>query len=190
MSADNPSKKDTTKCYAASLGGCDGQSSEHYISQSLFNGKMIDISGVDWIKDGEIRKVSKAKLGRRILCRHHNSVLSKLDLEAKTIAAKFDSFFDTCIRREKLSRSAIWKKDIYTVNGIAFEQWMIKASIGGMFVDKDLIWHPDGSPLLSPPGKVLEALFGLRRLEFPMGLYFNMIHGERIQREERVGVHS
>lgn len=66
-------------------------------------------------------------------------------------------------------------------DGFPLEQWMIKAALGSMYEDKNLRWHPNGNTYDDPPIEILEALFGLRRLDKPMGLFLTLGKGDLLE---------
>lgn len=176
------------KCYASQLGNCSNiQSSEHYISRSFFTNNMITVEGQKWLK-GEIKTISYKKAGLKILCKYHNELLSPIDSIVSGIGHKIDELFVKQIERSHLPRTALWKKDIYEMNGFVFEQWMIKAVIGCAFEDEKLRWHQNNAEAINPPVEILKAQFGLTMLEPPMGLYLVMGVGEQFQNEQRAGI--
>lgn len=183
-----PKKYKEVKCYASALGNCSNiQSAEHYISRSFFTNNILTVEGQEWL-NGEAKTVSYKKLGLKILCENHNKLLSPIDTEIGGFGHKIDELSEKQIKRSHLPRSAIWKKDIYEINGFVFEQWMIKAAIGGMFENKTLRWHLNNLEAINPPIEILEAQFGLTTLKYPMGLYQIMAVGDKVQNEQRAGI--
>ena len=70
------------KCWANSLGDCDGKiSREHTVSESLFKGTYVDVKGFSWCKSEE-KRIGLGSLTKKILCEKHNSALSPLDAAA------------------------------------------------------------------------------------------------------------
>ena len=61
------------ECWARNLGGCSGKmSAEHYLSRASFpDGATLTLPG--WT---EPRKVGAAAMTSKVLCQHHNSMLS------------------------------------------------------------------------------------------------------------------
>src|SRR5688500_9935061 len=76
-------------CWAHSLGDCDDkQSREHLVSASLWEGDSITVQGFPWCRDAPAT-IGLANLTSKVLCKRHNSLLSPLDSEAKSV---FDVF--------------------------------------------------------------------------------------------------
>lgn len=70
------------ECWAATLGTCAGGSSrEHYITDGVFEGEMINAFGLPWCSD-EPLSIELAAATARILCKRHNKALSDFDNEA------------------------------------------------------------------------------------------------------------
>src|SRR3972149_5105096 len=83
-------------CWAESLGDCDGGiSREHIVSKSLFVSSYVDVKGFEWCKE-ETERIGLASLTKKVLCRKHNSQLSKIDSAAAHA-------FDVLRRQTKLS---------------------------------------------------------------------------------------
>lgn len=188
MSKNSTKSMKEVKCYASALGNCsDVQSIEHYISRSFFTNNMLMVEGLEWL-NGEAKKISYKKLGLKILCEYHNNLLSPVDSAVSGIGHKIEDLSAKQNERSNLPRSAMWKKGILEINGFVFEQWMIKVALGGMFENKTLRWHQHNLEALNPPIEILESLFGLKKLENPMGIYLAMGIGERVLNEQRAGI--
>ena len=175
------------KCYASVIGECsDTQSDEHYVSQGLFKNKFITVEGQKWAE--KPKEVSKSKIGLPILCTNHNTLLSPIDV----YGIKIFRILEDCVikqnKRFNLPRSSLWKKDRYLIKGIEFEKWMIKAAIGVTFEDPENKWHLENSELLNPPREIVEALFGIKKLRNPMGLYGIFAPNDTLEIEDRIGL--
>jgi hypothetical protein len=106
-----------SKCWASSLGGCDGMSGEHVVSNSIFKagcGCPVVIEGVQRIREGSPTKGAEKS---NILCRRHNSLLSPLD---ETIG-KISKFQADANDRD--FRGSI------IVEGELLERWLLKTAI-------------------------------------------------------------
>src|SRR4026208_2176624 len=74
-------------CWAADLGDCGGKlSGEHLVSASLWTGPAVPASGGPW---GEPREIGISSLTAKILCQHHNSRLSEVDVAGSQAFATF-----------------------------------------------------------------------------------------------------
>ena len=65
---------------------------------------------------------------------------------------------------------------------------MIKVAIGVTFEDPKNKWHLENSELLNPPREIVEALFGVRKLRNPMGLYGIFAPNDTLEIEDRIGL--
>ncbi|MEZ0054368.1 hypothetical protein ABIA30_005409 [Mycobacterium sp. MAA66] len=83
-------------CYARVSGDCDDElTREHFITDNVLgaisaDGKVVVVEGAAWQDKTERRKrVGRASLSRKMLCRRHNNALSPLD----KMAAEFFRYF-------------------------------------------------------------------------------------------------
>ncbi len=173
------------KCYASVIGGCSNeQSYEHYVSQGLFNNRLVTVQGQKWAK--QPKTVGKDKIGLPILCTEHNKMLSPIDIYGKKVFRMLESCLLAQHERYNFPRSRLWKVDKHLIKGLEFERWMVKAAIGVSFEEKTNKWHLGNSELLNPPKAIIEALFGIKTLNYPMGLYNIISPKDVIEIEDRV----
>lgn len=117
------------KCYLSDMKGCsDKISKEHYISKNLLDkiekqNRTIDICGLSWLPKECLKSIGKASLASNILCTHHNSKLSGLDVE---IGNFFDAIF--CIDKGFVNDSST--NHTYQIDGTYIERWVIKTILG------------------------------------------------------------
>jgi hypothetical protein len=151
------------RCWAESLGGCDGLSNEHVFSRAAFRQEprsKIRVVGFAPIPDGPIGPDSpKAK----VLCRFHNSLLSILDSEIAKVTDPILNFYN-----ERVERSI-------AVSGLRFERWLFKVSInfmsagyaeiGPWVADEELIRFVFGQAALQPP----QGMYMLREWDTGLG---------------------
>ena len=137
------------RCWAESLGGCSGLSKEHVFSRAAFRQRprsKIRVVGFAPIPDGPIGPDSpKAK----VLCGHHNSLLSILDSEVAKVTEPMLDFYN-----DRVDRSV-------TVSGPLFERWIFKVAVNFMsagyaelnrwVADEELVRFVFGQAVLQPP---------------------------------------
>lgn len=147
------SRPSNRRCWAESLGACNGLSREHVFSQSAFRREpkpSITVIGFAPIPDGPIGRDSpKAK----ILCRHHNSLLSVLDSEITKITNAILDFYNDRVERS------------ITVSGFRFERWIYKVAINFMaagYADNQQ-WDVDEA--------MARFVFGQATISRPLGMY-------------------
>ncbi len=141
------------KCWANSLGGCDGISGEHIFSNAIFKAGCSCptlVEGVKRIRGGDPTRGAEKS---NILCRHHNSLLSPLDEVIGQVAnfqaeANCESFNGTLL-----------------VEGELLERWLLKtvvnvAAAGWMGPFK---WQPSDD--------IVGSIFGLSPVPAQLGLY-------------------
>ncbi len=174
-------------CYAASIGDCSGgQSTEHYVSQCLFSNNMLTLSGQNWL-NGEEKTISYKKAGLKILCVHHNKSLLPIDKAGCIFFRCLNDCATESFMMAKLPRSSLKSKKVYRFNGFDIERWMAKAAVGVTFEDKKLRWHLRKCEQNKPPKEIVESVFGLNKLKYPMGLY-HLPANDKVVSEERAGL--
>lgn len=143
----------TSKCWARSLGGCDGMSGEHVFSNAIFKAGCtcpVIIEGVHRIREGApTRGAEKAN----ILCRHHNSLLSPLDETIGQIAR-----FQAQANDKSFQGSVI-------IEGELLERWLLKTVINTAVAGwaAPVKWQPSPS--------IVRVIFGLEEAPNRVGLY-------------------
>ncbi len=156
-------------CWAESLGDCDGGiSREHIVSESLFVSSYVDVKGFEWCKE-ETERIGLASLTKKVLCRRHNSQLSKIDSAAAHA-------FDILRRQTKLSNDRgkqpekKYKKITFSINALALEQWPLKTLINICFGEKYFI-GPTSSQQGRPSDELVKIVFGKDRFGAKNGMY-------------------
>jgi hypothetical protein len=145
--------KANSKCWANSLGECDGMSGEHVFSNAIFKAGCscpLIIEGVRRIREGEPTRGAEKS---NILCRHHNSLLSPLDETIGQIA-RFQA-----VANDKGYQGSI------NVEGELFERWLLKTVINSAAAGwlAPVKWQPSPS--------IARAIFGLEPIPDRLGLY-------------------
>ncbi len=154
-------KAGLARCYAANLGGCKPPiSSEHFISRGILEqiGPKIVIDGLPWSN----RQVAlpATSLGSNVLCKHHNSLLSDVDVEA---AGMF-----RCIKNFHEGK----RFDEIMLDGDKIERWTLKV-LSGLLASGNTR-RADGTSTkgFAPPPIWNRVLFGLDRMPADCGLHF------------------
>ena len=165
-------------CWAASLGDCEGKiSREHLVSQALFPGGNITVSGLRWCKDGS-KTVGLAALTGKILCQKHNSELSELDTTVKRAFEAFDESMQLFQLRSKL-QGRRWTIKTFTIDGVLLERWFLKTLIN---LNHEGPWiigegsHPPGLP----NDELVRIAFGKAMFREKAGLYTAAHDGEQV----------
>lgn len=157
-------------CYAKSLGDCSGKISlEHFISASL-----LQTLGSSGVIEGQVPSeperqmpISAASGAARVLCRRHNSLLSKVDAPASKFLVSCRDFD----RQLDLSNQAL-ATDSAFCDGVVLERWLAKALLG-------LDARGNGIQSIAPANKaeLLRVAFGLTSPTRPKGLYLEIADG-------------
>lgn len=178
------------KCYASCLENCsDKQSKEHYISKGIWRNDVITFDGFHWMK-GETKTLPVLSVASKILCTTHNPALSRLDIVFQKLFDIGAKFHNNQYNRGKLKRSAIWKPDRETFDGYDLERLLAKIAVGVIQEEPSVRWHPEGTLAIDPPREIVEVIFGNKRFQPPMGLYFVNSVGDTIINEDRVTIHT
>ena len=178
------------KCYAACLGNCSNkQSIEHYVSKGIWNNSLITFEGLDWSGD-QPKTLPVKRVGLKILCKTHNEALSPLDMEQKKFFRTLETFFHHLYERKDAKRSAIWKVDRASFDGHILERMFAKIATGVVNEQPYRKWHLTDTEAIEPPREVVEVIFGRRKFEPPMGLYFVNAVGDPLYNEDRVQIQT
>jgi len=162
-------------CWAASLGNCsDKLSGEHVISAALFPGKTkISIKGFSW-SGSEARDVGMSALTSKILCTHHNSILSPLDAEA----GKAFNCFESIARDMSGGRhTRTFSTQRHKIDGPKFERWMLKTLIN-LYISRSMVGFDKVAP---PENRLTRMAFGLEPIPDPSGFYMSGRRGQKIE---------
>jgi hypothetical protein len=176
------------KCWAASLGDCEGAlSGEHIVSECVLPQRVL-IDGFPWCV-AEPREVDRSALTANILCRSHNSALSPLDAAAQKAFDQFREYHRLFGVRAKIAvgrrRPAPWSVAKLQIDGPLFERWMLKTAINWFFTHgKGCVWDRTGVVNDRPPEDAVRAAFGKAPLAYPMGLYAVATVGDTLKSDE------
>lgn len=170
-------------CWAASLCDCVGKlSGEHIVSESLWTGPTLTVSGGPW---GEGKEIGIANITAKILCESHNSRLSEADIAGALAFSSIRAGIAVSNAR-KLISARPWMPHGYVVDGPKTERWFLKTAINvALLLKREPLWAFDGSQG-SPPRKLVEMAFGLRDVPRPLGLYVAGAVGDLIDSREEV----
>lgn len=153
-------------CWANKYSSCDGKiSREHYISKGIFEQQFIHVTGFSWCK-GKEKKISIANLTRKVLCEHHNNILSSVDLAGINAIRVFEQLLP-----EKY-RSVKTPPDNSKIDGLNFERWLLKTAINLTYQgDMHLGFGMTDSIPGEPSPYLLQVVFGQLPFTHKMGLY-------------------
>src|SRR5438128_1034101 len=102
-------------CWAASLGDCsDKQSREHQISKGLFTSPTVTVQGFPWCMDAPIT-IGIGAATAKILCKHHNELLSDLDAAAGDAFSILKKAIELSDFRNTLAKSARFKIERFEI---------------------------------------------------------------------------
>jgi hypothetical protein len=173
------------RCWAWSIGGCDGCiSREHLISCCLFDDELVIVRGFRWCLE-EPKTIGLSGLVAKILCRKHNSHLSGLD---ETALDTFDAFRES-VRLNKVRtglRAKSWRNKLFVIDGARLERWFLKTLIN-LSVGSEWIVGPGVHPEGMPSEHLVKVAFGMEQFEEGAGLYIAGLTGEKIDSMD--GVH-
>jgi hypothetical protein len=107
------------KCWAMSLGDCSGgQSAEHLVSNVVFSGGSVEVTGKIWNARQPLTIGQKA-FTANILCRGHNSRLSPVDTAEGKATKAIGDFIGSQERR---------RKSVALVTSSRHTEWMARSS--------------------------------------------------------------
>jgi hypothetical protein len=124
------------ECYARELGGCVRQiNREHYISESILRliehgshqpSNSVRTSGLAFQEPADVRQIGIASLTAKVLCEKHNGLLSPYDNAGKAMFQAVDALYVATGKPDAPHRED-------AVDGDAFERWMLKSLLGGLY---------------------------------------------------------
>ena len=163
------------KCYARSLGNCEGGiSKEHYFSKSVlkhFSG--IQPQGIPWLAHRQ-EVLDDTYFTTKCLCQKHNNQLSPLDDLA---GQAFPRLF----------RFGFQHAEITKISGPMYERWLLKTLLGMLSTKK--IEHNGKIFLPSDVGdQWVRILFGLEPVPADCGMFIVEKPGNNLTFEERCKV--
>ncbi len=166
------------ECWARSFGGCSGGiSAEHILSDGLFRGKTVLVSGYPWCK-GEPRRIGLASFVQNVLCIAHNSALSPVD-QAGITAFR-------ALNPAEGDPSAPSPSEV-PVDSLLFERFVLKGVINVM-ADESSRWLLSRPGETGPPLFFLERVFGRAPITPPMGLYAEDLAGQWLPASDDISV--
>lgn len=159
------------ECWASTLGGCSAKlSREHLVSESLWLGSTLKVTGFPWCK-GEWREISVSSFTSKILCRHHNTSLSEVDVAGRDLFVSLRRAGEVHMQRS-LDPTKGWPFQQRQVIGPLIERWFLKTAINLILsLDIGEIMWPAGERGAKPPFLLVQAAYGQKKLQAPMGLY-------------------
>jgi len=158
------------KCYARVLGNCSKEiSKEHFISRNileeLHQSGGLRVGGMPWNSPGAAVAVSPASLAGKVLCRHHNGLLSDLDV----LGGHFFRALNAIHAASTGGQSSVLAA-VYEFDGNGVERFFLKILLGG--VASGNLRGPDGTIVREGFDKsLLRRLFGEETFPSPTGLY-------------------
>jgi hypothetical protein len=159
------------------MGGCAGPLSlEHYVSKAALL-LMCGETGIIRVEGAPPNKpVPAENLGVKMLCKAHNSALSKLDVCGT-------GFFEA-LREHSNSPQKDAPAVLAAFNGYDLERWLLKILIGltcGILPATKKKWRP--------PLWWLRVLYGKKPMPRQMGLFLSSNIGEDLFDDPRLGIH-
>jgi hypothetical protein len=179
MSAGNP------ECYARVLAECKGPvNREHYVTAKVLEhlaggSRDIGVVGLPFL-GGVEKQLGIASLVGKVLCEHHNSLLSPFDSAGLNFAQAMGEM-------NNAAGNAAASEETLVVVGDLVERWMLKTLCGGLFTGNFRV-PPPGNSLKAqlPPREWIEVLWKGRELPATCGLYLflgpagTMFEGNRL----------
>jgi hypothetical protein len=162
-------------CYARCLGNCSTDiSSEHFFTFDLLRKVTSDprglfLRGAPWQPDGVWLQPESA--GVRVLCTHHNGLLSPLDAFASSLDDELARISTAATERRRVSTIA----QFYGPN---LERWLMKALCGFAMARAGALASSYTAPLV--PDAWVRYLFCENELDPPAGLYLTSTPGQEV----------
>ncbi len=159
------------KCYARALGSCSRQiDNEHYISRSILEripdptvltSKAVLVRNLSFQQQADVLEpIGVGNLTSKMLCKTHNNALSDYDAAGLAMYMALELL-------DLEPRIPIPNRFIKKIDGDAFERWMLKALVGGLY--SGILRLPPGMSMkdVQPTLDFLHILY--RGAPFPTG---------------------
>jgi hypothetical protein len=165
--------KTAEKCWAASLGDCDGKiSREHLISECFWDGeKSVFVQGLHWCLN-EPKLIGVANNTGKILCEKHNNLFGEAG-GVDEVAGSARSLIERAVElnnvRIKL-RSRHYNRLHFRINGLMLERWFLKTLINLSHADPINIWAGNRADRI-PADELVRIAFGLTAWPEHSGLW-------------------
>jgi hypothetical protein len=148
-------------------------------------GRTIELRGLTWMQDDDLRAIPISRLASNILCKDHNTALSPLDALGRRWVAHLST-----INADINSVASPRPITLFLVNGHDLERWMFKM-LCGLVVSGSIDVTGIGDPRdWRPPRDWLEMIYGVRPIPSGCGLNFIGQPGEELRERIEVGVIS
>jgi hypothetical protein len=132
---------------------------------------LVDVQGLAWCKDVP-KRIGKASLTQKTLCRDHNSGLSDVDTEGKRLFVAIGDAADLAYRRNRQVPHRRWKPVRFAVDGPLVERWFLKTTINIAIAQQSKAnWALTDAPVREVPRLLVDVAFGRSTFVKPMGLY-------------------
>ncbi len=178
-------------CWAKCLGDCKGRiSGEHIITENVWKGDEIGVFGLPWCR-ADHRFIRVKNFTKNMLCEHHNSALSPVDVGGIRAFDTFRQASQVHNQRSLNIESGFWtgRFDVCTheFDGPLLERWFLKTLINiELAGDQQLpIGTYPGEP--RPACELVEVAYGRKRtFQGSAGLYFVAGLDQTVRMEERI----
>jgi len=168
-------------CYLGNTKNCcRTQTGEHYVSATVLSkvDRLIRVSGVPWLAQGQTRVLPISALKAGILCKRHNEAFSQLDLQAGKFVEAILNF--SIASYNKHTRVA-------TFNGRDIERWMLK-TLYGLLASKSL-QSSVGKPIYSEiTPRCIDLLYDRVPFKHSRGLFVRAHPNYSVQAMRRIQV--
>jgi hypothetical protein len=150
---------------------CRSKSGEHYVSAAALSkvDRLIRLTGVPWIAEGETRDLPISALKTGILCKRHNEAFSQLDSLAGDFVEAILEFSIAASNPENR---------VVTFYGPDIERWMLK-TLYGLMASKSLQDSPGSSLFFNITPQLVDLLYGRIPFEQKRGLFVRSDHPVR-----------
>ena len=133
-------------------------------------------------------EIGLSSLTSKILCGHHNSSLTDLDMDG---AKAFSSIRDATRLYNVRARHPHkrWSVHEYEIDGKLLERWFLKTTINlSLTARPDLRWiNSSFSNNIQPPADLVRCVFGLSEIADHCGLHGTSIVGQPLYSDDTVG---
>jgi hypothetical protein len=157
-----------SRCYARALSDCsESISAEHIVSKNILETMAPDdfiyVTGLQWLKPGETRRISIRSMASNVLCTRHNNALSGVDVAAGRLFRKVRDLEGALRIGDGTRRVALFA-------GIDLERWILKSLMGLASARAARTSEGDALPW-DPPAFWCRILFGEFGYPDTWGLY-------------------
>lgn len=147
------------------------------LSKAALPTRKVHVKGFAWCKDQPM-VIGVNRLTSKILCQHHNNLLSDVDVAGAHAIRVFEEFRRKGLTADKRNHRVVPQKPIeYLIEGVLFERWLLKSTLNLCYGGS---WSEFPSGAVKPPAELVRSAFGIDPIPKQRGVHLVVARGSEI----------